>query len=152
MEARALNTPQHSVSVAGVILDVTASRVLLTQRRDNNRWEPPGGVLELEETIEDGLRREIKEETGVDITIDVLTGVYKNMQRGIIALVFRCSALTEPLLSTPEAAAVAWVPVAEVEDLMNSAYSVRVMDAITSRRVSIRAHDGTKLVEEDTRL
>lgn len=150
MEARPQDTPQHSVSVAGVILDATASHVVLIQRRDNGRWEPPGGVLELEEAIEDGLRREIKEETGADITVDTLTGVYKNMSRGIIALVFRCSALTEPLPSTPEAAAVAWVPVTDVGKLMDSAYSVRVMDAITSTTASVRAHDGTKLVAEAT--
>ena len=151
MEAQAQHTPQHSVSVAGVILDATASHVLLIQRRDNGRWEPPGGVLELDETIEDGLRREIKEETGIDITVQALIGVYKNMSRGIIALVFRCAALTEPLTSTPEAAAVAWVPVTGVEDLMDSAYSVRVMDAITSGTVSVRAHDGIRLVESTTR-
>jgi len=86
MKARPHDTPQHSVSVAGVILDATASHVLLIQRRDNGRWEPPGGVLELDETIEDGLRREIKEETGIDITVDTLTGVYKNVCRGIVAL------------------------------------------------------------------
>jgi 8-oxo-dGTP diphosphatase len=151
MKARPQHTPRHSVSVAGVILDATASRVLLIQRRDNGRWEPPGGVLELDEPIETGLRREIEEETGVDITVDGLTGVYKNMNRGIIALVFRCSALTEPRPASPEAAAIAWLPVTEVEDLMDSAYSVRVMDAIRSRAVSIRAHDGTRLVADGGR-
>ena len=40
--------PIHSVSVAGVVLD-EAGRVLVTQRRDNGRWEAPGGVLEREE-------------------------------------------------------------------------------------------------------
>jgi 8-oxo-dGTP diphosphatase len=48
------------------------------------------GVLELTETIHDGLRREVREETGLDIEPGALTGVYKNMPRGIIALVFRC--------------------------------------------------------------
>jgi 8-oxo-dGTP diphosphatase len=53
-------TPRHSVSVSGVIPD-DHGRVLLIRRRDNQRWEPPGGVLELGETIHDGLRREIRE-------------------------------------------------------------------------------------------
>ena len=150
MEARPQKTPRHSVSVAGVILDATASHVLLIQRRDNGRWEPPGGVLEVDETIEDGLRREIKEETGVDITVDTLTGVYKNMSRGIVALVFRCSALTEPLPSTMESAAVGWVSLADVQDVMDPAYSVRVMDAVTSGLVTVRAHDGIQLVEQGT--
>ena len=45
--------------------------------RDNHHWEPPGGVLELAGSIEDGLRREVREETGVDIEPDTLSGVYK---------------------------------------------------------------------------
>ena len=150
MEAQHHHTPQHSVSVAGVILDDTSSRVLLIQRRDNGHWEPPGGVLELDETIEDGLRREIKEETGVDINVDQLTGVYKNMSRGIVNLVFRCEALTKALPSTPEATAVAWVPVSEVGSLMAPAYSVRVTDALARRTAIIRAHDGTRLVDRAT--
>ena len=76
--------PRHSVSVAGVITD-DHGRALLIQRADNHRWEPPGGVLELGETIHDGLRREVREETGLDIEPLALTGVYKNMSRAIIA-------------------------------------------------------------------
>jgi len=75
--------PRHSVSVSGVIPD-DHGRVLLIRRRDNQHWEPPGGVLELDEAIHDGLRREIREETGLDIEPDALTGVYKNMPRGIM--------------------------------------------------------------------
>ena len=56
MSAQQHETPRHSVRVAGVILDASATQLLLIQRRDNNRWEPPGGVLGLDETIEDGLR------------------------------------------------------------------------------------------------
>jgi 8-oxo-dGTP diphosphatase len=69
--------PRHSVSVAGIITD-DHGRALLVQRRDNHRWEPPGGVLELGETIDDGLRREVREETGLEIEPITLTGVYKN--------------------------------------------------------------------------
>jgi ADP-ribose pyrophosphatase YjhB (NUDIX family) len=58
-------------------------------RRDNAKWEPPGGVLELGESIIDALRREVHEETGFDIAPERLTDVYKNMNHGIVALVFR---------------------------------------------------------------
>jgi 8-oxo-dGTP diphosphatase len=51
-------SPRHSVSVAAVITD-DHGRALLIQRADNCRWEPPGVVLELGETIHDGLRREV---------------------------------------------------------------------------------------------
>lgn len=64
---------RHSVSVAAVITDDQA-RALLIQRRDNHRWEAPGGVLELGEAIHDGLRREVREETGLDVEPGALTG------------------------------------------------------------------------------
>src|SRR3954469_8944020 len=82
-------SPRHSVSVAAAILD-DQGRFLVIRRADNGRWEPPGGVLELDESIADGLIREVHEETGVDVRPIALTGVYKNMRRGIVALVFRC--------------------------------------------------------------
>jgi 8-oxo-dGTP pyrophosphatase MutT (NUDIX family) len=68
----------HSVSVAGVVAD-EAGRVLIVQRRDNGRWEAPGGVLEPEETFEEGVVREVAEGTGVLVGVDQLTGVYKNL-------------------------------------------------------------------------
>lgn len=44
-------------------------------RRDNERWEPPGGGLELDEAITTGLRHEALEETGLDVEPVALTGV-----------------------------------------------------------------------------
>jgi ADP-ribose pyrophosphatase YjhB (NUDIX family) len=134
-------TSQHSVSAAGIVLDDTGRRVLLIQRRDNGRWEPPGGVLELGETIEDAVRREVEEETGAKVQVERLTGVYKNMNRGIVALVFRCHLLSEPLPQTNEASTVAWHEVETISDLMPPAYGARVLDAI-SDGVHIRSHDG----------
>ncbi|WP_246122399.1 NUDIX domain-containing protein [Pseudonocardia cypriaca] len=46
-------------------------------------------MLELGDTFEEGVRREVVEETGVEVTVDHLSGVYKNMTRGVVALVFR---------------------------------------------------------------
>ncbi len=90
----------HSVSVAGVILD-DHGRALLIQRRDNGQWEAPGGILELHEDIESGLIREVREETGLEVEPIALTGVYKNMARGIIALVFYCRAVGGQLTRKP---------------------------------------------------
>src|ERR1035441_848949 len=42
------DSPRHSVSVAAVVVD-DHDRALLIRRRDNGHWEPPGGVLELDE-------------------------------------------------------------------------------------------------------
>jgi len=54
----------HSVSVAGVVIDEDW-RALVIQRRDNGHWEPPGGILERDESIIEGLLREVREETGL---------------------------------------------------------------------------------------
>src|SRR3954451_6983963 len=93
----------HSVSVAGIVVD-KAGRVLVIQRRDNARWEPPGGILERDETFEEGVVREVAEETGVTVKVERLTGVYKNMTRGIVALVYRCRPASGVPISTAEAA------------------------------------------------
>ncbi len=100
--------PRHSVSVS--VTD-DEGRALLIQRRDNHSWEPPGGVLELDESIEDGLRREVHEETGLAVEPVALTGVYKNMNRGIVALVFRCKAIGGQLNTSDETEAFAGSPV-----------------------------------------
>ena len=139
------DTPRHSVSVAAAIFDDSGENVLLIKRRDNGNWEPPGGVLELDETIEDGLRREVREETGADIEIGPLSGVYKNMGQGIVALVFKCRALSRPLSKSAEAAQVRWQPLKALPTLMTPAYEIRVQDAL-SATLYIRHHDGTFLM------
>lgn len=138
------DTPRHSVSVAGIVIN-EAGQVLVIRRRDNGAWEPPGGVLELDETFDDGVRREVVEETGVVVTVGPLTGIYKNMNRGIVALVFRCFPFTGQPQPTLESAKVAWLDVAEVIKRMDPAYAVRVTDAFTPD-TSVRAHDGTNLI------
>lgn len=139
------DTPRHSVSVAAAILDDSGKRILLIKRRDNGHWEPPGGVLELDETVEDGLRREVREETGAEILVGPLTGVYKNMKAGIVSLVFRGNLISTPATSTAEAAAVQWHPLADADVLMTPAYAIRVSDAASGGPPLARSHDGTTL-------
>lgn len=138
--------PRHSVSVSGVITD-DYGRVLLVRRRDNQNWEPPGGVLELAETIHDGLRREIREETGLDIEPGPLSGVYKNMHRGIVALVFRCKITGGQLTSNDEVTAFHWADETDIRQLANEAYAVRLLDALDEDAApAIRQHDGIELI------
>jgi 8-oxo-dGTP diphosphatase len=141
------STPRHSVSVAAVITD-DQGRALLIQRRDNHHWEPPGGVLETTESIQDGLRREVREETGLHIEPVALTGVYKNMTRAIVALVFRCTATGGRLTLNDEVTAFRWVTPAEVTDLTAEAYAVRILDALHGQPgPPVRQHDGTRVLD-----
>ena len=142
-------TPRHSVSVAAAIFDDSGENVLLIKRRDNGNWEPPGGVLELEEAIEDGLRREVREETGAEIEVGPLTGVYKNMTHGIVAMVFRCRPTTPPAISTHEAVQIAWHARIRMDDLMTPAYAIRIADAFSiSEWTPVRSHDGVTVRTE----
>ena len=137
---------RHSVSVAAVVVD-DQDRALLIRRRDNGHWEPPGGILELDEDIADGLRREVAEETGLHVEPSALTGVYKNMNRGIVALVFRCRQAGGVLTTGSETAEVRWAARDEVAELADPAYAIRVLDALDfAAPPAIRAHDGVRLV------
>ncbi|HXZ66570.1 MAG TPA: NUDIX domain-containing protein [Streptosporangiaceae bacterium] len=133
--------------MAAVITD-DHDRALLIQRADNGHWEPPGGVLELGESIEDGLRREVLEETGLHIEPQHLTGVYKNMNRGIVALVFRCKIAGGDLASNDEASAFMWASESDVAELLTEAYAIRVTDALKADAPppAIRQHDGQRLI------
>lgn len=137
----------HSVSVAGVVVNDEGS-VLLIRRRDNGHWEPPGGILETGETIRDGLRREIREETGLEIEPEALTGVYKNMTRGIVSLVFRCRVTGGAAMAeTAECTALRWVKPDEVPSLAVEAFAIRVLDGLRNDHPpAVREHDGVNLI------
>ncbi|SFR23127.1 ADP-ribose pyrophosphatase YjhB, NUDIX family [Lentzea waywayandensis] len=136
--------PKHSVAVVGVVVDED-DRVLVISRRDNGEWQPPGGVLELGETFEDGVRREVFEETGCAVEVQRLTGVYKNLKRDVVALTFRCAATTEPVALTDEARDVRWMTLDEVREKMSPVFAARVLDAFEPEP-SVRAHDGVNLL------
>ncbi|MCQ8190834.1 NUDIX hydrolase [Streptomyces rugosispiralis] len=135
------------MSVAGVIVD-DAGRALLIKRRDNGKWEPPGGVLERGETIPDALQREVLEETGIKIALPAtLTGVYKNMTGLIVSMVFRCEALDGTPTTGAETRALRWATRDEITELADEAYAIRVLDALDNTSPpAIRAHDGVRLI------
>jgi 8-oxo-dGTP diphosphatase len=138
-------TARHSVSVAAAVVN-DKGQVLAIRRRDNSRWEPPGGVLELGEAIEDGLRREVHEETGLIVEPVALTGVYKNMTQGIVALVFRCAMTGGQLTATVETSEFRWLTREQIGAQMTPAYAVRMIDALHDGPPAIRSHDGTVLL------
>lgn len=117
----------------------------MIRRDDNGHWEAPGGVLELDEFFEDGVRREVLEETGMKVTVERLTGVYKNLTQAIVALVYRCRPADGDTHPTAEAREVRWMTREEVRSAMNPAFAVRVLDAF-DQKVHSRAHDGVNVV------
>ncbi|WP_027345062.1 NUDIX hydrolase [Hamadaea tsunoensis] len=140
-----MTLPRHSVSVTGVVVD-DQDRVLVIQRRDNGRWELPGGVLELEESIPDGMKREVLEETGVHVEPVRLTGVYKNIKVGVVALVFRARYVSGQPTTTDESQAVEWWTEEEIRAKMPQVYAIRAIDAIQATDVPVRLHDGVTIL------
>ncbi|WP_326558910.1 NUDIX domain-containing protein [Micromonospora sp. NBC_01796] len=51
-------------------------RILMQRRSDSGNWSLPGGTMDIGETLQQCVVREVKEETGLDIEITGLLGVY----------------------------------------------------------------------------
>ncbi|MFD8732492.1 MULTISPECIES: NUDIX domain-containing protein [unclassified Streptomyces] len=115
-------------------------------RADNGTRELPGGILELNETPEAGVAREVWEETGMHVEVDQLTGVYKNTTRGIVALVFRCKPSGGTERTSSESTAVSWLTPDEVSERMAEVYAVRLLDALDGNGPHVRSHDGKQLI------
>lgn len=56
-------------------------KILLIERVDGLGYTLPGGIVRYKETIEQAILREVKEETGYEVTISGIVGVYSALRR-----------------------------------------------------------------------
>lgn len=145
---------RHTVSVAAVVIGECGG-ILAIRRRDNGAWQPPGGILEVDEEIEEGLRREVLEETGLQVLPVALTGIYKHIALGILSLVYRCQPGTGvPAQETDEATAITWMSLVDAEREMDEVFFVRVKDAVDYDLATqysaprVRHHDGATVLAD----
>lgn len=103
---------------------VTYGDQLLALKRSidpyNGEWEFPGGFMESGESPRGAVKREVKEETGLDITIDRIFGAYADSyggDRSLTVTVFLCSAPTEKVILSAENSDYRWQDPAKIGTL-----------------------------------
>ncbi len=91
-----------TIWVFAIILD-DKNRVLFCHRRDYDLWNLPGGALESWETPWEGVIREVKEETGFDVEVEKMIGVYSKTYSNDIVMQFICRIIWWKLTLNDEA-------------------------------------------------
>jgi ADP-ribose pyrophosphatase YjhB (NUDIX family) len=69
---------------SALIFDPMRVKVLLTQRTDNGQWCLPGGRVEAGESIDEACSREVLEETGLQVRVTRLVGIYSDPNKLVI--------------------------------------------------------------------
>jgi 8-oxo-dGTP diphosphatase len=106
-----LTQPKYNVGVSGVLFDADG-RVLLVEHvfRRTYPWGLPAGWVNPRETVEQGLQREVREETGLACTVEHLLAVESGFKmRQSVVLMGRCEG--EPLTRTIETKGAAFIAV-----------------------------------------
>lgn len=110
------------VACEGII--VRDGKVLMIKRNgepDKGKWALIGGYLDWNETVEEAVVREVKEEVGLTTKVRTLLGVYSNPDRdhGLqnVAIVFSLDLLSEDIKAKEtEVQAVQWFPLEDLPD------------------------------------
>ena len=118
--------PAHPVVGVGAVV-VRDGKALVIKRAHEPRkgeWSLPGGLLELGESLQDAVRREIKEETSLDIDVGPIIETFDRVHRDdhgkiryhFVIVDFLCWANGGDAVPGSDADGVAWVTAAEIDD------------------------------------
>ena len=96
------------VAVVALVED-PEGRLLYTKRNHEPKlgaWAWPGGWVDRGEVVEEAVAREVKEETGLDVALDGLIGVFSQAGQPAVLVAYRAHAAGGRLAPGPEAEAV----------------------------------------------
>ena len=105
--------PNFSISVFGIIKD-EKNQILLCLRNDYDLWNLPGGGLENSETPWQGVVREVKEETGLDVKVNKLLCVYSKPEKNTVGFDFECEIIGGKLTLNEEAKEIKYFSLSEI--------------------------------------
>ncbi|HXW61026.1 MAG TPA: NUDIX hydrolase [Candidatus Acidoferrales bacterium] len=105
------------VGVGGIV--ISDGRVLLIRRGSpplQDQWSIPGGLLQVGETLREGVRRELFEETAIEVRVLELVEVFERIgldgsgkaRHHFVVLDYLCEALRGEACAGSDAAEVAW--------------------------------------------
>lgn len=127
--------PNSLVPAVSAIVTDESGQVLLQRRADNDLWSVPGGTVEAGESVLDALRREVLEETGLEIEPGRLVGVYSDPSyviayddgevRQQFSLAFACRPTGGALHVSAESVEVRWFAPETIASLEMSAGALR---------------------------
>ena len=106
----------HLVSCAGLVTN--AEGKILLVKSPLRGWEYPGGLIELGETFQEALRREIREEAGVEVEITGFVGICKNVEKNIVNIDFTCRYISGELTTSDESTEVVWATPEEAFEMI----------------------------------
>lgn len=112
------------IGVGGVV--ISDGRVLLVRRGGpplQGQWSIPGGILEVGETLIEGVRRELAEETGIDVRVRTLIEVFERIDRDpsgkaqyhFVVLDYLCDAVRGIARAGSDVSEVAWAAPFELQ-------------------------------------
>jgi ADP-ribose pyrophosphatase YjhB (NUDIX family) len=132
-----------AVAVSAFIQD-DEGRILMIRRSDNDLYSIPGGQVEPGETLTQAAVREVKEETGIDIEVTGLIGLYSNPNHVIaysdgevrqeFSICFRSATKGGTLQSSDESKEVLWINTKNIEQYsIHPSTLIRIKHALQSR-------------------
>lgn len=137
-------TPQVlRVSACAFVLDASG-RVLLQRRSDNGYWNLPGGRLELGESVAQACVREVREETGLEVTVSRLIGVYSDpaitsmrypdgQAVQYVVSLFECRVIGGTLAHDHESLELVWFDPSHLPEPFSPNHLPRLQDALENK-------------------
>ncbi|WP_150137438.1 8-oxo-dGTP diphosphatase MutT [Candidatus Enterovibrio escicola] len=122
----------------GIIVNTECSMIFITQRSgkapNGNLWEFAGGKVEVNETVEQAVYRELKEEVGINVKMaEPFISLIKNCSDKILAVDFFLITSFEGEPFGNEGQIGFWVPVSKLSELKFPEANKPVLDKLVAR-------------------